>query len=114
MLNLQRVHLHMSEVFEDQREQIHITLGMSEPMLSWEEVQDGTDVLRRPGIVALLDLVSDYCIEIIKVQPRDGIDQREQLHISTLIFEKQFQTSYQKLESLLCFVERDDKVGEVI
>jgi hypothetical protein len=58
MLDLQLMHLHVSQVFEDLGEQLHITLGVGEFMLGCEKVKDGTDVLRRPGIVAFLNLVS--------------------------------------------------------
>ncbi len=108
MLYLQCVHLHVPQVFEDLCEQINVALCMREPMLYCKEVQDGADVLRRPGIVAFFHFFSDYCIEIINVQPRNRIDQREQLHIPTLIFEKQFQSSNQKLELLMSFIERND------
>ena len=75
MLDLQLVHLHVSQVFEDLGEKLHITLGVGEFVLGCEKVKDGTDVLGRPGIVAFLNLVSYDWIEIIKMQSCDGVYQ---------------------------------------
>jgi hypothetical protein len=50
---------------------------MRDFVLSSEKIKDRTDVLRGPGIVAFLYLVSDDRIEIIKMQSCDGVDQSE-------------------------------------
>jgi hypothetical protein len=52
------MHLHVSQVFENLGEKFDITLGMREFVLGCKKVKDGTDVLRGPGIVAFLYLVS--------------------------------------------------------
>jgi len=52
------MHLHVSQVFKDLGEKFDITLGMREFVLGCKKVKDRTDVLRGPGIVAFLYLVS--------------------------------------------------------
>jgi hypothetical protein len=53
------MHFHVSEIFEDLREKLNVTLCMGDFVLGCEEVKDRTDVLRGPGIVAFLYLVSN-------------------------------------------------------
>jgi hypothetical protein len=69
------MHLHVSEIFEDLREKLNVTLCMGDFVLGCEKVKDRTDVLRGPGIVAFLNLVSNDRIEIIKMQSCDGVYQ---------------------------------------
>jgi hypothetical protein len=53
------MHFHVSEIFEDLRKKLNVTLCMGDFVLGCEKVKDRTDVLRGPGIVAFFYLVSN-------------------------------------------------------